>query len=156
MKNLAALAALVVCASANAYDVTSEVNYGDHNEIELRAGPRFALSPHWSLDTAIAVVGYHNFGGQVGLVDATIQHRNYFGRNYVDLGTGAALWTAKNWDVQRSATQWTFSNRVGFGRKLANGMDVGIVWRHYSNLAFSPNSCKDFAGFHVSFPIKTP
>jgi len=153
MKNLAALAALVVCASANAYDVTSEVNYGDHDEIQMRVGPRFALSPHWSIDTGVSVISFKDFTDSVEMIDATIQHRNFFGRNYVDFGTGLALWTAKNWDVQRSGTQWTFSNRLGFGRKLANGAEVGIVWRHYSNLAFSPNTCKDFGGIHVSFPV---
>ena len=144
---------LLAAASLQAYavDVTTEANEGRHGEVQLRVGPRFDLSEHWAIDTGLSVIKYENFQKEVGVADVTVQHRNRWGKVYLDIGTGLAMWSAKNWDLQKSETQWTFSNRFGAGLQLTKTSEVGLVWRHYSNLCYTPNTSKDFLGLHAAF-----
>jgi len=151
MKRLLVISAMAFCVSANAYDVTSELNLGRHGETQLRLGLRYDLSHQWSLDNGVSVIKYNGLNDEVGVVDSTIQYRKRFRKFYFDAGTGLAMWTQKNWDEQKSATQWTFSNRFGVGYQISKRMEAGMVWRHYSNLCFSPNTSKDFVGFHIAY-----
>jgi hypothetical protein len=137
--------------SAYGYDLTAELNKGHASEEQLRIGPRFNLSEHWSLDTGVSLVTFHNLGGTVGAVDGVVTHRTTWGNKYLDVGTGLAMWSQKDWDIQKSGTQWTFSNRIGVGMKLNKNSEVGVGWRHYSNLCYHPNTSKDFVGAHYAF-----
>jgi hypothetical protein len=150
MKSLLAALLVLFSLSAYGYDLTAELNKGHAGEQQLRVGPDFKLSDHWSLDTGVSFIEYHNFGGNVESLDGVVTHRSTWGNKYLDVGTGLAIWTKKDWDVQKSETQWTFSNRVGAGFKLSKTSEVGVVWRHYSNLCYHPNTSKDFVGAHFA------
>jgi len=149
MKKLFCATFLFLAGAVHAYDLTAEVNEGRHGEVQFRFGPTFKLTDHWNLDTGVSFVKYQNFHDGVGLVDATLARRFNTQHMYFDVGTGLALWTEKKFDLQNSATLWTFSNRFGAGYKLNKNTEIGVDYRHYSNLCFSPNTSKDFLGLHV-------
>ena len=160
MRTILALLFALAFPATHAYDFTLETGLGHQGELQLRAGPRFALSEHWSLDTGVSVVRYanehYNDGSAAGgsgytfAADAVLLRALDLGGGfYLVAGTGPAVWGHARFGAQAHGHAWMFSNRIGVEWEASPDTMIGFGARHYSCLWCHPNSSIDFVGLGI-------